>query len=349
MLTDQPLRRVLDKPDQSGRLAIWAVELGQFVICYKPRVSLKGQAVADFIVEFTYAEEQVGNTPELLPLSEPSSSSPASSMNLLPGVPIWVLHADGASNSQGSGAGLVLITPEANTLEIALRFLFEATNNEAEYEAIISGLRIAADLGAKQIIVYNDSEVVIGQLLGHSTAREDRLIAYLGKAQASAQRFKRAVFLKVPRAQNNRADRLAKLATQPEVPHGVHIEYLEHKAIEETVELVAAPVRVCKCWIDPILDFLTTGVLPEDKKVAKRVKYISNRYIVIESTLYKRGYVLPFLLCLHPHQVQTTLLEVHEGLCGGTPSSSFAGPQNWKTRLLLAHHTTRCKRAGEEV
>ena len=90
---------------------------------------------------------------------------------MFPEMPIWVLHADGASNLQGSGAGLVLVTPEANTLEIALKFLFKASNNESEYEAIIAELRIAADLGAQQMVVYNDSAVVIGQILGHNMAK----------------------------------------------------------------------------------------------------------------------------------------------------------------------------------
>lgn len=56
VLTDQPLRRVLEKPEQSRRIAIWAVELGQFIITYKPKASIKGQAMADFIAEFTYEE-----------------------------------------------------------------------------------------------------------------------------------------------------------------------------------------------------------------------------------------------------------------------------------------------------
>jgi len=114
------------------------VELGQFFIIYKSRTSVKGQAVADFIVEFTYDEVLILEPPELLPPADPSTSSVVTSMNLIPEIPIWVLHADGASNLQGSGAGLVFITPEVKTLEIVLKFLFKASNNESEYEAIIA-------------------------------------------------------------------------------------------------------------------------------------------------------------------------------------------------------------------
>ena len=103
----------------------------------------------DFIAEFTYDEDLILEALELLPPLYPNTSSVVMSMNLVPEIPIWVLHVDGASNLQGSGAGLVLITPEANTLEVAVKFLFKASNNELEYEAIIAGLRIAADLGAQ--------------------------------------------------------------------------------------------------------------------------------------------------------------------------------------------------------
>ena len=72
------------------------------------------------------------------------------------------------------------------------------------------------------------------------------MAAYLVKAQAAARRFKNLIFIRVPRAQNNKADRLVKLASSPEVPSGVHMEYLERKAIEELEEVDAAPVQICK-------------------------------------------------------------------------------------------------------
>ena len=133
-------------------------------------------------------------------------------------------------------------------------------------------------------------------------AKEDHMAAHLTKAQALAWRFKNMVFIKVPRAQNNKAYRLTKLASSSKVPSGVHMEYLERKAIEEPEEIDAVPVQICKCWIDLIVDYLKDGALPEDKKVAKRIKYISNRYVIIEAALYRKGYVIPFLLCLHPYQ-----------------------------------------------
>ena len=65
------------------------------------------------------------------------------------------------------------------------------------------------------MVVYNDSAVVVGQILGHNIAKGDHMVAYLAKAQATARRFTHVVFIKVPLIQNNKADRLAKLASSP--------------------------------------------------------------------------------------------------------------------------------------
>ncbi|KAK3007570.1 hypothetical protein RJ639_014416 [Escallonia herrerae] len=95
VLTDKPLRRILHKPDLSGRLIPWSVELGEFDIHYRPRPSIKGQALADFIVECTLPIE-VEESP--LGVEKP----------LLPdqiGLFTWMLYVDGSSNTSGSGAG----------------------------------------------------------------------------------------------------------------------------------------------------------------------------------------------------------------------------------------------------
>ena len=137
--------------------------------------------MADFIAEFTYDEEMILEPPQLLPPPDPNTSTSTNTTDLKPEIPIWILHAYGSSNQRDSGFGLVLITPEANVLEIAMKFLFKASNNESEYEAILAGLRIARGLGAPQIVVYNDSSVVLGQILGHNMAKEDHMATYLAK------------------------------------------------------------------------------------------------------------------------------------------------------------------------
>ena len=117
-LTEYPMKQVLHKPETSRRLMKWALELSKFDIRYKPKRVIKGQVLVDFVIEFTPAE-----------LAEDTRATPD--------LPIWKLLVDGAANAQGRGAGLVLTSPEGIDIEYALRFGFQALNNEAEYETVI--------------------------------------------------------------------------------------------------------------------------------------------------------------------------------------------------------------------
>ena len=120
----------------------WFIELSDFDIRYKTKTAIKGQVLADFVMEFTSAE--------------PSQNAQA--MNDLP---IWKLSVDGASNAQGSGAGLIVTSPEGIDIEHALRFGFQASNNEDEYEAVIAGLNLAHSLEVDQLEVCSDSQLVV--------------------------------------------------------------------------------------------------------------------------------------------------------------------------------------------
>ncbi|GKF74357.1 reverse transcriptase domain-containing protein, partial [Tanacetum coccineum] len=84
----------------------------------------------------------------------------------------WTLFTDGSSCVDGSGAGLILTNPEGAEFTYAMRFRFEATNNEAEYEALIAGLRIAEQMGVKNLQANVDSRLVANQVNGFYTAKE---------------------------------------------------------------------------------------------------------------------------------------------------------------------------------
>ncbi|GJV10606.1 reverse transcriptase domain-containing protein, partial [Tanacetum coccineum] len=130
VITDQPIKQILSRPEVAGRLQKWSIELGEYDIQYRPRTSVKGQILADFIVE----------RPEDDPLDTPMEAEEE-----LPDP--WTLFTDGSSCVDGSGAGLILTNPEGAEFTYALRFRFDATNNEAEYEALIAGLRFAEQMG----------------------------------------------------------------------------------------------------------------------------------------------------------------------------------------------------------
>ncbi|GAV80903.1 hypothetical protein CFOL_v3_24362 [Cephalotus follicularis] len=115
VLTDKPLKQVLAKPDTSGRLIKWSVELGEYDVKFEARPAIKSQVLADFVGDSTPTECIEEN---------PSENEKG----------VWKLSVDGSSCLTGSGAGLVLMSPDGWTLEYALRFNFKATNNETEWK-----------------------------------------------------------------------------------------------------------------------------------------------------------------------------------------------------------------------
>ena len=119
--TKHPMKQILHKPETPGRLVKWAIELSDFDIRYKLRTTIKRKNLADFIMRFTSAE-------------------PTDTAQLASDLPIWRLSIDGAANAHGSGAGLILTFPDRVDVEYALKFGFQSSNNEAEYEAIITGV-----------------------------------------------------------------------------------------------------------------------------------------------------------------------------------------------------------------
>ena len=143
------MRQVLQKPDSLGRLLKWAIELSQFEIKFQPRLAIKGQALADFIDEFSHKPDKR--------LEEDPSPSTAQ-------VPKWGLYVDGSSNDGGSGASLILVSPKGHRIHCVLRFKFKASNNEVEYEALIAGLELAKKMKVEYLDIFSDSQLAVCQI-----------------------------------------------------------------------------------------------------------------------------------------------------------------------------------------
>ncbi|GKV19329.1 hypothetical protein SLEP1_g29608 [Rubroshorea leprosula] len=142
VLTNYPLRHVLHKPDLAGRLVKWSIELTEFDVEFQPRKATKAQILVDFIVELSKEEKAALDTPlPTPPAKRQSSEVEEEQARVIPPDLCWVLHVDGSSSENGSGAGIILTSPEGETFEYALKFTFEASNNRAEYEALLGGLR----------------------------------------------------------------------------------------------------------------------------------------------------------------------------------------------------------------
>ena len=170
--TEHPMKKILHKPETSGRLVKWAIELSEFNIRYKLRTMVKGQILADFIMEFTSAE-------------------PIETTRLASDLPIWRLSVDGAVNAHGSRAGLILTSPDGIDVEYEHKFGFQAFNNEVEYEAVIAGLNLAHSMEANQLEVCSDSQLVVKQIEDDYEAKGKKMILYLKKVHKLLKKFVR--------------------------------------------------------------------------------------------------------------------------------------------------------------
>ncbi|KAK1627545.1 hypothetical protein QYE76_001860 [Lolium multiflorum] len=115
VVSKAPLSTILNNADATGRTAKWGIELSPFDIAYKPRIAVKSQVLADFVADWTEAPDA----------------------SLEPEPETWVMHFDGSKQHQGSGAGVTLKSPTGEELQYVLQIHFEATNNMAEYEALL--------------------------------------------------------------------------------------------------------------------------------------------------------------------------------------------------------------------
>ncbi|XP_077222179.1 uncharacterized protein LOC143856022 [Tasmannia lanceolata] len=198
----------------------------------------------------------------------------------------WTLHVDGSAGKTGHGAGVVLHGPEGFTLEYALRLDFKASNNEAEYEALLVGLSLATELGAGKLKIYRDSQLIVNQVNETYEAKGLRMKRYLQTVKEKLQRMGEVEILQVPRDMNNRADALSKMASEETHDFdSVLTEILSHPSIDEVQVLEIPPGPN---WMDLIMRYLKDGILPEDKLEARRL--IARAYVVHGPRLNKDMY-----------------------------------------------------------
>nr|GEZ76308.1 reverse transcriptase domain-containing protein [Tanacetum cinerariifolium] len=154
-----------------------------------------------------------------------------------------------------------------------------ASNNKAEYKALIAGLRIATQMGVKNIQANVDSKLVANQVLGTYIAKEDNMIKYLDIAKGL-----------------------------------VLDEVLETKSITAK-EVTAVIEKEGPTWMTELVNYLKEGTLPEDEKKARKLRLKARQYELIEGILYKRSFLTPWLKCVGPLQAEYVMREIHEGSC----------------------------------
>ncbi|GJU86809.1 reverse transcriptase domain-containing protein [Tanacetum coccineum] len=194
-------------------------------------------------------------------------------------------------------------------------FDFEATNNEAEYEALIAGLRIAEQMGVKNLQANVDSRLVANQVNGSYIAKESGMVQYLDKVKTLAKSFKEFSIKQIPRSENKKADALSKIASTSfaHLNKQVLVEELKEKSINEK-EILDVVEEEGNTWMTPICEYLAKEILPEDKKKARAVRRKAARYAMINGTLYKKSF-RTMAPVFGPLQANYVLREIHEGSC----------------------------------
>ncbi|KAI5341618.1 hypothetical protein L3X38_009493 [Prunus dulcis] len=268
VMADFPLRSILHSPNAYQRLMKWEIELSQYNLLYRPKTTIKAQALADFVAEFTSSTEE-----EKL-VSKKKESSRADKTSAEPDQPrdIWQLHVAGASNQKGAGAGFVIVTPDGTLLEQAITVVLLASNNKAEYEVWLAGLLLAKELSIKKLAIYSDSQLITSQALGQYMAKHPRMILCLDKVQELLMAFPTFTIQQVPRAENAHADALESLgsALDTQFRLSIPVKHLDQPSIEEAEQPDLMQIDEDPSWKNPIIDYLVTENLPKEKFEARK-------------------------------------------------------------------------------
>jgi hypothetical protein len=171
-----PQGEIIRNRDANSRVVKWSVDLGEFEIEFCPKQGIKSQILADFVSEWT--------TIQMPPTKERPEH--------------WIMYFDGALNLEGAGVGVLLISPQGEQLMYILQIHYKASNNGAEYEALIHELYIAGSLGIKRQLAFGDSKVIIEQVNKEWDCVKDTMDAYCAKIRKLKGHFEGIEFQHVP-------------------------------------------------------------------------------------------------------------------------------------------------------
>jgi ribonuclease HI len=257
VVTDYPLGDILRNQDATGRISKWAVELGALTVDFKPRTTIKSQALVDFMAEWRENQLQT-------PTERPEH---------------WVMYFDGSLKLEGAGAGVLLISPTGEQLKYVLQMFWKVTNNEAEYEALLHGLRLAVSLGIKLLLVYGDSAVVINQVNKSLDRNKENMDAYCLEVWKLKNKLYGLKFHHIVCNNNVAVDVLSKLgSTRAQVPEGVFVHELHAPSIPKSAPMTTDPalspavqevMMIYVDWRQPFIEYIREQKVPTDKNLVE--------------------------------------------------------------------------------
>ncbi|KAK1691926.1 hypothetical protein QYE76_008623 [Lolium multiflorum] len=289
VVNEAPLSNILNNPEATGRVSLWGIELSPRDITYEKRKAIKSQILPDFIAE--WMELQNTGPPDLSRT--------------------WTMNFDGSKRLEGAGAGVVLISPEGDKLKYILRMTFpNASNNEAEYEALIHGMKMAKACGATRLKIFGDSQLVAQQVMNQCDAINDSMMAYKEVYNELEKLFDGCEVNHISRLSNDEADVLANIGSQClAVPPGVFWEEITERSTkstkskkkekkpsgatkekqEEEEEDQDLVMMIQIPWMQTYISYILRKEIPDDPVEARRVIRRSKAFTVVKGELYKRS------------------------------------------------------------
>jgi ribonuclease HI len=260
------------------------------------------------------------------------------------------MYFDGALNLEGAGAGVLFVSPQGEQLKYVLQIHYKASNNGAEYEALIHGLRIAVYLGIKRLLSFGDSKVVIEQVNKEWDCVKDTMDAYCTDIHKLEGHFEGIEFQHVPRNNNVAADVLSKLGSRRAlVPAGVFVQDLRKPSIKlldpdnpepPTNDQNSAPPRDVLMsekeydWRKLFIDFILDQLVPDDKTERERITRQSANYVIIGTDLYRNAASTSVLMkCILRSEGLQLLAEIHNGECGCHMASTNLVGKAYRSRF----------------
>jgi ribonuclease HI len=271
VVASNPVSTILNNPDATRCVSLWRITLGPWEITYQRQSAIKSQILPDFIAE--WIEAQMSELPDL-------SNS-------------WTIFINGSKRVSGAGAGVVLVSPQGDKMRYILRMRFSnPSNNEAEYEAVLHGMRMAKSCGATRIKIHGDSNLIAQQVMKECDATCANMIAYRAMYDKLEGNFEGCEVTHIGRESNEEVDNLANIGSRClPIPPGVFFEEIFERSVkikpvidpasatrsgahqasttpaEGTEDLpkdAAAVMLVEAIWTKPYLAYLIRGELPED-------------------------------------------------------------------------------------
>ena len=285
-MTNFPLQMVLNKPKLTGRMAKWAIRLSTYDIVYDAWTAIISQDLADFVADFSPSQPQQAEEEYRQVMTKAEIRS-------------WSLYTDEASNVKGTGLGLILKSPQGDTIAYFICCEFKATNNEAQYEALIIGLTTAYDLDIKNIDVFCDSLLIVNHINGTYEAKDSKMATYLEVVRGLQRKFDTFNIQQVSRELNTQADALAGLgdvfknfnATSIPIVHIMKHAMERMKVVGEDMEVLDIHNGNDEdgTWIKIYKGYLLHGQQPTSAHEARTLRMKASRFTVVDSVLFKKS------------------------------------------------------------